>query len=159
MTTRGNSPSAAAIALLAVALATAAVAAEAPATTAAELTAAHARRFEAMVSRDLEALDGLLAEELTYTHSSGKVESKAEFLAALEGGGLRYLAIESEDEALRLYGDGSVGVITGTGRFRVRLGEREGEITLRYTSVYVHRDNRWRLTAWHSSAVPAEGDG
>jgi len=124
--------------------------------TAEALGQAHARRFAAMVAGDLAALGELLADELTYTHSNGKVETKAEFLAALEGGALRYLAIASEGESPpRLYGDGAVGVITGTGRFRVRLGEREGEATLRYTSVYVHRDGRWRLAAWHSSAVPA----
>ncbi len=144
-------------ALLLIAAAGAAFAADAGEKATAEaLGQAHARRFRAMVERDLAALGELLADELTYTHSNGKVETKAEFLAALEGGALAYLAIESEGESPRLYAGGTVGLITGTGRFRVRLGEREGEARLRYTSVYVHRDGRWRLAAWHSSAVPPE---
>lgn len=132
-----------------------AAAAEPPTTEA--LAAAHQRRFQAMVDGDLEALAPMLADELVYTHSSGKTETKEEFLAALEGGALRYLAIVSEGESpLRLYGDGEVGLITGGARVRVRTGGeegQEGEVVLRYTSVYVHRDGRWQLAAWHSSAV------
>ena len=145
-----------------VAVAHSAVAAGAASTGAAEappsdaLAATHARRFEAMVGRDLDALGELLADELTYAHSNGKVETKEEFLAALESGALQYLEIAAAGEStIRRYGDGTVGVITGPARVRVRIGEREGEVTLVYTSVYVHRDGRWQLVAWHSSAVPA----
>ena len=143
------------IALLAAA-APAAVAAEAPEPVPSDdLAATHARRFEAMVGRDLAALGELLADELTYAHSNGKVETKAEFLAALESGALQYLEIASAGEsAIRRYGGGTIGVITGPARVRVRIGEREGEVTLVYTSVYVHRDGRWQLAAWHSSAAP-----
>jgi ketosteroid isomerase-like protein len=124
--------------------------------TAEALGRAHARRFAAMVERDLEALGALLADELTYTHSNGRVETKEQFLAALASGALEYLAIVSEGEsAVRLYADGEVGLIAGAARVTVRTGGREGAVTLRYTSVYVHRDGRWQLVAWHSSAVPA----
>lgn len=143
-------------ALLALVLAAAsAAAAEAPqAPPEDDLAAAHAARFAAMVAGDLDALGGMLADDLTYAHSDGRVESKEQLLASLAGGALAYLAIESEGEsAIRRYGGGEVGVITGAGRFRVRLGEREGEVVLRYTSVYVRRDGRWLLAAWHSSAV------
>ncbi len=142
-------------ALLALVLAAASAAAqETEAPPQDDLAAAHAARFAAMVAGDLEALGGMLADELTYAHSDGRVESKEQLLASLAGGGLAYLAIVSEGESvIRRYGGGEVGVITGAGRFRVRLGEREGEVVLRYTSVYVRRDGRWRLAAWHSSAV------
>jgi len=120
-----------------------------------DLAAAHARRFEAMIGREIDALGELLADELTYAHSNGKVETKAEFLAALESGALQYLEIAAAGEnVIRRYGDGTVGVITGPARVRVRIGEREGEVTLVYTSVYVHRDGRWQLVAWHSSTAP-----
>jgi len=146
------------IALLAATiLATVALAAEAPAAAPSDdLAATHARRFEAMVGREIDALGELLADELTYAHSNGRVETKAEFLAALESGALSYLEIASAGEStIRRYGDGTVGVITGPARVRVRLGDREGEVTLVTTSVYVHRDGRWQLVAWHSSAMPS----
>lgn len=135
-------------------LAAASAAAQAPPAPEDDLAGAHAARFAAMVAGDLDALGGMLAGDLTYAHSDGRVETKEQLLASLAGGGLAYLAIESEGESvIRRYGGGEVGVITGAGRFRVRLGEREGEVVLRYTSVYVRQDGRWRLAAWHSSAV------
>lgn len=119
-----------------------------------DLASAHAARFAAMVAGDVEALEGMLADDLTYAHSDGRVESKEQFLASLAGGDLAYLAIASEGESvIRRYGGGEVGVITGPARVRVRLGEREGEMTLRTTSVYVRRDGRWQLAAWHSSPI------
>ena len=132
-------------------LTAAAAAAQAPAD---GLGATHAARFAAMVAGDVEALEGMLADDLTYAHSDGRVESKEQFLASLAGGDLAYLAIASEGESvIRRYGGGEVGVITGPVRVRVRLGEREGEMTLRTTSVYVRSDGRWQLAAWHSSVV------
>ena len=106
--------------------------------------------------REAASPGALLADELTYTHSNGRVETKEQFLAALASGALEYLAIVSEGEsAVRLYADGEVGLIAGAARVTVRTGGREGAVTLRYTSVYVHRDGRWQLVAWHSSAVPS----
>jgi hypothetical protein len=154
MTDRSRRAAAAALAIR-ILTAACAAAAEAPqAPPADDLATAHAERFAAMVAGDLDALAPMLADELTYAHSDGRVETREQFLASLAGGGLVYLAIASEGEsALRRYGDGEVGVITGAARLRVRLGEREGEMTLRYTSVYVLRDGRWRLAAWHSSPI------
>lgn len=121
---------------------------------AADLARTHAERFAAMVAGDLEALGPMLADELTYSHSDGRLETREQFLASLAGGELRYLEIASEGESpIRRYGGGEVGVITGAARFRVRLGERELEAVLRYTSVYVLRDGRWQLAAWHSSSA------
>ncbi len=125
--------------------------------TAAALATAHAARLRAMVDGDLPALRERLAEDLTYVHSTGRIDTRDSLLAALEGGGLRYLAIDDRQEAPpRLYGDGTVGVITGTARFRVRAGGAEHRPTLRYTAVYVQRDGRWQLAAWHSCQAPGD---
>jgi hypothetical protein len=160
MRSRASRAGLAALITLAAAVATAiagqALEAAAPEPGTSDLARAHERRFEAMVAGDAAALAELLADELTYAHSDGRVETRAELLASIASGALRYLAIRSEGESvIRRYGGDTVGVITGAGRFRVRLGEREGEVSLRYTSVYVHRDGRWQLAAWHSSAVRA----
>jgi hypothetical protein len=152
MRERSHRAARAAIAILTVAACAAAEAPQAPPED--DLATAHAERFTAMVAGDVDVLGPMLADELTYAHSDGRVESKEQFLASLAGGDLVYLAIASEGESvIRCYGGDGVGVITGAARFRVRLGEREGEMTLRYTSVYVLRDGRWQLAAWHSSPI------
>ena len=43
-----------------------------------EIIALEKRRIEAMTNQDANALGEILADDLSYTHSSGRVESKAE---------------------------------------------------------------------------------
>ena len=44
------------------------------------------RRFRAMASNDLKALEHLLPDDLHYVHANGAVEDKAEFLRKLTSG-------------------------------------------------------------------------
>ena len=51
------------------------------------------RRFAAMVAQDIAALEPMLAKELTYGHSNGEFQDKAQFLDTIRNGRLRYEAI------------------------------------------------------------------
>ena len=116
------------------------------------LLASNSARFTAMVGDDLPALDTLLAPELTYIHSDGAVESKAQFLATLRTGRLRYLAIEPSDLKTRLYGD--VGVVTGRSRMRVMVGSELLQFSVRFTAIYRHTAKNWVLVAWQATRLP-----
>jgi hypothetical protein len=48
------------------------------------------RRFAAMVKADMAELGRLLADDLTDTHSTGAVETKEQFLAAISSQAIRY---------------------------------------------------------------------
>jgi hypothetical protein len=48
-----------------------------------EVRFAESRRFEAMMRGNVTLLDRLLADDLTYTHSTGIVETKIGFLESL----------------------------------------------------------------------------
>ncbi len=120
-----------------------------------EVRAVDSRRFEAMVRRDREALDRLLADDLTYTHSTGQVETKAQFLASIAAGGLVYRSIQPRDVQVRLFGD--VAVLTGQADLGVRAGERDLDLAVRFTSVYVRRDGEWRMAAWQSTRIEPPG--
>src|SRR5262245_45112446 len=50
------------------------------------------RRIAAMVAKDIPALDSLLADNLSYTHSGGTTDTKASFLTLIRERG-RYLGI------------------------------------------------------------------
>ena len=75
------------------------------------LSEAEQKRFDAMVANDLAALGGILADELSYTHSTGVQQTKAEFLKDLESGKTRYQRITLVEQHLRLHG--SIGIIDG----------------------------------------------
>jgi hypothetical protein len=116
------------------------------------LLASNSARFTAMVRGDLPALDTLLGPELSYIHSDGALESKAQFLATLRNGRLRYQAIEPSDLKTRLYGD--VGVVTGRSRMGVIAGSELLQFSVRFTAIYRHTAKSWVLVAWQATRLP-----
>lgn len=116
-----------------------------------ELRQVDAARFAAMVAGDTAALQNVLGEDLSYTHSNGQVQDRAQFLQALASGKLRYESMAPADVRVRFYG--TTGVVTGRVDMKVALDGRESAIAARYTAVYVRRDRRWQLVAWHSSPL------
>jgi len=109
------------------------------------------RRFQAMVHVDIAALDRILADDLSYTHSGGKVDTKATFLAALRSGELKYESIRTEDIKARVYGNSAV--VTGRGEIKVKSGNQELSFPIRFTDVYVKRAGRWVMVAWQSTRI------
>jgi ketosteroid isomerase-like protein len=118
----------------------------------AEIRAADARRMAAMVAVDIPALEGLLAEELTYTHSSGVVETRAQFLANLTARKLRYRSMTPSEVSVRGYGD--VAVATGRADVQVTNEGVDLALPLRFTEVWVKRDGSWKLVVWQSTRKP-----
>jgi uncharacterized protein DUF4440 len=126
---------------------------EAPTTPRETLLAVNAARFTAMVRMDFPALDTLLAPELTYVHTDGALESKAEFLTTLRAGRLRYQSIAPDDLQARLYGD--MGVVTGKSRMEVKAGQELLRFGIRFTALYRRRGTGWVLVAWQATRLPA----
>lgn len=116
-----------------------------------EILAADARRFDAMIRVDQAALDALLADDLTYTHSTGQAETKAQFLETLKTGKLRYLSAQTSDVAVRLYGE--TAVVTGRADVKAVSGGQELVLPLRFTEVWVKSGGAWKLAAWQSTRI------
>jgi ketosteroid isomerase-like protein len=55
-----------------------------------------------------EALAGLCAAELSYSHSSGKVDDKATFIANSTDGKSKYLSLEYRDTTIRVVGPAAI---------------------------------------------------
>lgn len=115
------------------------------------LVAADTARYQAMVSRDVKALNLLLADELVYIHSSSTRQSKSEHLGDIERMG-PYRRIDAKEQVPYVYGD--TGLIQGVAMFTTAA---EVPFTLRYTSVYVKRQRRWQMVAFSCSRIPEAG--
>jgi ketosteroid isomerase-like protein len=127
--------------------------AAAPAASAAEkaVRAADAARIQATVSNDFQALEKLLGDDLTYTHSSGVLEGKAQVLGKLRSGATRYNTIVPSDVRVRVYGD--TAVMTGRAAVNVTVDGKTQDLLLQFTSVYVQRGGAWQFVAWQSTRV------
>lgn len=115
----------------------------------ADVLRADDRRFEAMRKGDWTALDAALADELTYVHSTARLESKAEHIANLRAGKPHYRGIAPRDRKARVRGD--VGIVNGVSDMHVERDGKENRFTVRYLAVYAKSGSDWRMIAWQST--------
>ena len=118
----------------------------------ADVLRADENRFEAMRKEDWNALDVALADDLTYVHSTARLESKAEHVANLRAGKPHYRGIAPRDRTARVHGD--VGVVTGVSEMHVERDGKAQRFTVRYLAVYARTQGMWRMIAWQSTRVP-----
>ncbi len=116
-----------------------------------DLDAADQARAAAMVAADVAALDRMLDDSLTYTHSNGRVDSKRSLMDEIASGRVDYRTIEATRSVGRLFG--GVGIVTGPVRMDVAARGRVLRLRSVYTAVYRRHDGHWRLVAYHSSPV------
>jgi len=114
--------------------------------------AAEQRRGRALVAGDVEALDALLADDLVYTHSNGRVDSKATYLEPLRSGRTRYTSFEPADLSVRLYG--ATAVILGTATAEAQVATGTSRTHLRFTAIWHRRGEAWQMTVWHATRLP-----
>lgn len=60
---------------------------------------------QAMLKKNIPELQKLTAENLTYGHSSGKIQNKQEFIADIETGRSAFKTLEMQKQTITLSGD------------------------------------------------------
>ena len=117
------------------------------------ILAAHDKRIALTIAGDLGALSAMMMDDLTYTHSSGVEESKAEFLEALKSGKYVYREITPRDRRVRVHGDAAV--VSGPCHVVIEPSGKRAELDLYFTELYVKEAGQWRMALWHSTRLPA----
>lgn len=96
-----------------------------------------------MIAGDKAGLDKLALAELSYGHSSGRIENKAEFIEALVSGKSGFSSIELSDQ--------TVDIVDGVALVRhVFNGKRKADgsnMKLSILTVWLERQNAWKLLA------------
>jgi ketosteroid isomerase-like protein len=110
------------------------------------------KRMDAMARKDLAALDALISEDLVYTHSTARLDTKQSLLGAMESGATVYTsAAPSEVKAQDL---GDTVVLTGSARIGVMSQGRPNSFAVRFTDVWSNKAGRWQMVAWQSTRLP-----
>ena len=110
------------------------------------------QRFAAMVRADTGALRGLLSDDLSYTHTSGRQDTKSELLRSLASAALRYESITPEGRGVRF--EGGLALVVGRSTMRAGAPGSIQTFVIRYLAVYTKRDGSWRLLAWQATRLP-----
>ena len=120
---------------------------------AAEILALEDKRYAAMTTNDLAALEALFHDEMIYTHSSAVVDTKASYLDALRSGKTRYKTAKRFEEKVRFAGD--TALVTGRAEFEVELNGAPKTLRLRFLNVWTRTPAGWKFIAWQSCSLPA----
>jgi len=105
-----------------------------------------------MAEKDVATLRDLLADDLIYTHSSARLDTKQSLIGNMESGATVYTSVEPSDVKAQDLGD--TVVLTGSCRIGVTAGGRPNSFGVRFTDVYANRGGRWQMVAWQSTRLP-----
>jgi ketosteroid isomerase-like protein len=128
-----------------------ALAAAQPAATADEVNKAEAAWIQAVVKNDIKALDQMLANDLVYSHSSGVVETKQEYLGKLKTGDQKYATIERSNQKTQTYAN--TGIVTGPARMTGATKGVPFDNKLLMIHVWVKQGGRWQLAAHQTTRL------
>lgn len=107
----------------------------------------------ATVADDEAALNKVLANDLTYTHSTGDTDNKTVFMSNLKSGARKYLKIDHEKMDVRLYGN--TAVLTADAQIATSMnGGAPAPAHLHWLHVYIFEGGHWQLVAHQSLRLP-----
>ena len=110
------------------------------------------QRMEAMAKKDIAALNALLSDDLVYTHSSARLDTKQSLIGAMESGSTVYTAVVPSDVVAQDLGDAVV--LTGVARISVTSNGNPINFGVRFTDVYANTGGQWQMVAWQSTRLP-----
>lgn len=100
---------------------------------------------KAMVDGDKQALENMVMDELTYGHSGGHIEGKAEFVDKIVSGKSDFVTIDLSDQKIII--KGHTAIVRHTLNAKTNDGGKPGEVHLLVLLVWQKTGGHWKLLA------------
>jgi ketosteroid isomerase-like protein len=110
------------------------------------------KRMNAMAQKDFGTLNAVLSDDLVYTHSSARLDTKQSLIQGMQSGTTAYTSIEPSGVKAQEFGNAVV--LTGSCRISVTANGRPNSFGVRFTDVYVNKGGQWQMVAWQSTRLP-----
>ncbi len=107
----------------------------------AEVLATYQAIQQAMFDKDIETLDRLYQDGTTFTHMSGKVQTKAEFFGEIADGTLNYFAYDIHDPQIAV--DGDEASLTASVTLTAKVYGASGSWTLPVNAHFTKINGQW----------------
>ena len=107
----------------------------------------------AQIKADAEALDALCAAELSYSHSSGKVEDKATFIANATDGKSKFLSLEYQDPSIRVVGPTAIVRFHWVGESQAVADGKKNNTNLHILMNWQKQGSDWKLLSRASTKL------
>lgn len=110
-----------------------------------QLNAAVDTLIQAIIRADKTMLESLVADSLSYGHSSGKVENKEQFVDAVVNGSFDYLSGNTSAQKLSI--TNNTGVVRHVFTFQYNNKSESGEMKIGVLLVWQKQKGKWKLLA------------
>ena len=110
----------------------------------------------AWITRDRSVIERSLAPDWMVTHVDGRMSTREEVLREFDSGANRLLECQIDEIRVRMF----EGFAIVTGRTHA-YGEYKGQrydVTLRFTDVFVRRNQQWQAVASHASQIAMDNN-
>jgi ketosteroid isomerase-like protein len=109
---------------------------------------------KAMIDPTKEALDKLAADELSYGHSSGKLEDKAAFMDALLAKRSDFVSIDLTEQTIKVAGN--TAIVRHTLSASTNDNGNPGTVKIGVMLVWQKQKNDWKLLARQAFRFPQQ---
>jgi ketosteroid isomerase-like protein len=107
---------------------------------------------DAMVKRDIAALNRILADDRTFMGlEDGTILAKAQMLASLKSGEDVYTSAVGDEWKVRVYGDAAVVISRFTTKEQYKGKDVSGQF--RFTDTWIKKAGRWQCVATAGSKI------
>ena len=106
-----------------------------------EVYSAYEAINNAMIEKDRTAMELYFDENLTFTHMSGKKQTREEFISEIMDGTLNYFKVDTKDYSISVDGDTAHMKVTHT--LTAKVYGISGSWTLGGENTYKKRDGIW----------------
>jgi len=110
-----------------------------------QVEAAVKKLTQAMLGSDIPVLSALASGKLTYGHSSGKVQNKAEFLESFKTGASDFTKIDIKDQTI--YFVNNTAIVRHILDADTNDNKQPGHTTLKIMTVWTKVGSQWLLIA------------
>jgi ketosteroid isomerase-like protein len=105
----------------------------------------------ALINSNVSALENLYDENLIYTHSNGKVDTRESYLAAIKSGATKYQSMKRDEIKVSVYGH--TAVVTCHWEVHILSRGNKTDLNARYLHVYAEQPDGWKLVAHESTRI------
>ncbi|TKC06718.1 nuclear transport factor 2 family protein [Pedobacter polaris] len=106
----------------------------------------------ALISGERTALENVAATDLSYGHSSGKIQDKAAFVEAIANGSSDFVSIEYKNQTVKV--TGKTALVRHELHAKTNDGGKPGEVHLGILLVWQKQGSAWRLLGRQAYKLP-----
>ena len=118
-----------------------------------EVRVADDARLAATFTVDIEKLDTLLSEQLSYGHANGHAQTKSELIEALRSQAMIYRSYHYEERLVTPLGADAASM-SGIAHLTATAGDQSVAFRLRYLALWQRENQHWQLVAYQSVQLP-----